>query len=260
MSLYHDFIFVPLYNGLIYLIDLFPWMDAGIAVIVFTIIVKLILFPISKKAIKTQIGMKELEPELARLRTTYKDDKQAQALKTMELYKEKGVNPFSSFFLLFIQLPILYALYSVFMGSGLPVVNVSYLYSFVGVPEISMHFLGLFDIAKPSVVFALLAAASQYFQLHYSLASAGATNSSKNKNSPATKSDNPTDAAAEMAQNMTKQMKYIFPVMVFFISFNLSAVISVYWIVSNLFTLGQELYVRHRITQKGVKNTLAQLS
>ncbi|NDE67985.1 membrane protein insertase YidC [bacterium] len=239
MSPYHDYIFVPLYNGLIYLIDVFPWMDAGIAVIVFTIIVKLILFPISKKAIRTQVGMKEIEPELARLRATYKDDKQVQTLKTMELYKEKGINPFSSFFLLFIQLPILYALYSVFMRSGLPVVNASLLYSFVKIPTISMHFLGLFDISKPNIFFALLAALSQFLQLHYSLAS-------KAPSSPASSGD----AAVEVAQNMTKQMKYIFPVMVFFISFKLSAVISVYWIVSNLFTLGQELYVRSRLAVK----------
>ena len=88
--LYHLFIFNPLYNALIYLMDVFPWIDAGFAVIILTIIVRLILFPLSKKAIVTQVRMKEIEPELNRLKQTV-TDKQQQALKVMALYKEKGV-------------------------------------------------------------------------------------------------------------------------------------------------------------------------
>ena len=112
--------------------DVFPWIDAGIAVIILTIIVRLILFPLSKKAIVTQVRMKEIEPELNRLKQTV-PDKQQQALKVMDLYKEKGVNPFSSFLVLFIQLPVIYALYSIFIKSGLPVVKTALLYSFVAI-------------------------------------------------------------------------------------------------------------------------------
>src|SRR4051812_37884353 len=129
--MYHTFIFNPLYNGLIGLIDLFPWMDAGIAVIVFTIVVKLILFPLSKKAIVTQVRMKDLQPEIDKIKETYKNDKQTLGLKTMELYKANKVNPLSSFVQLIIQLPILWALYRIFVNSGLPVVNHEYLYSFI---------------------------------------------------------------------------------------------------------------------------------
>jgi YidC/Oxa1 family membrane protein insertase len=150
--------------------DVFPWMDAGIAVIIFTILVRLVLFPLSKKAIVTQVRMKQLEPQLRHIRESMKDDKQGQALKTMALYKEKGVSPFSSFFVLLIQLPIIYALYAIFMRSGLPVVNETLLYSFIQVPTINMHFLGLLDISKSSVFMAVIAAASQFLQLHFSLA------------------------------------------------------------------------------------------
>jgi YidC/Oxa1 family membrane protein insertase len=170
-----------------------------------------------------------------KIKSTYKDNKQLQGLKTMELYKEKGVNPFSSFFQLLIQLPILYALYSIFVHSGLPVINEAYLYSFLSSPVVNMHFLGLIDVGQPSIFLSVVASISQFLQLHYSLASIK-TASDTDKNSP-----------ANIAQNMNKQMKYIFPVIIFFISYKISAVIAIYWAVSSLFTLGQELYVRHKL-------------
>lgn len=247
--MYHTLIFNPLYNGLIGLLDLFPWMDAGIAVIVFTIVVKLVLFPLSKKAITTQVRMKELEPELQKIKEAHKDDKQAQGLKTMELYKTKGVNPFSSFLQLLIQLPILYALYSIFVRSGLPVVNSAYLYSFIDAPVINMHFLGLIDVGKASILLSVIASISQFLQLHFSLAAAKGIFSTSGL--PKTKSDVPiAKNASDIAQNMNKQMKYIFPIMIFFISYKISAVIALYWSVSSLFTLGQELYVRRKLAKE----------
>ncbi|MEK7463741.1 MAG: YidC/Oxa1 family membrane protein insertase [Patescibacteria group bacterium] len=233
-SIYHTAVFNPLYNGLILLFDTFPWMDAGIVVIIFTIIIRLILFPLSKKAIVTQVRMKEIEPELNNLKKTV-TDKQQQALKVMELYKTKGVNPFSSFFLLFLQLPIIYALYSIFIRSGLPEVNTELLYGFISVPTINMHFLGLIDISQKSYLFAILAAVAQFLQLHFSLAAS---------NTGAAKSDNPS---VDMAQNMMKNMKYVFPIIVFFISYKISAVVAIYWTISSLFTLGQELVVKRHL-------------
>jgi YidC/Oxa1 family membrane protein insertase len=228
--LYNTIIFKPLYNGLIGLMVIFPWMDAGIAVILFTIIVRLILFPLSKKAIVTQVRMKEIQPELDKIRQT--GDRQSQALATMKLYKDKKVSPFSSFLVLLIQLPIIYGLYSIFIRSGLPVVNQSFLY-FSSIPHINMHFLGLIDIGMKSIALSLLAAVSQFLQLHFSLAAATAA-----------PSNNPQ---MDMAQNMTKNMKWIFPFIVFFISYKISAVVALYWTVTSLFTLGQELVVRRHL-------------
>ena len=230
--IYHSYIFNPLYNGLVFLIDVFPWMDAGIAVIVFTIIVRLVLFPISKKSIITQVRMKQIEPELAKIREKTGNDKQAQALQTMALYKERGVSPFSSFFLLFLQLPIIYALYSIFIHSGLPEVNKEILYGFVSVPVINMHFLGLIDIGIRNIPLSIIAGISQFLQLHFS---------------PATRSVDYKKGAsnpADIAQNMTRNLKYFFPIMVFLISYKISSVVALYWTVSSLFTLAQEVYVR----------------
>jgi len=233
--LYNVFVFNPLYNSLIYLMDVFPWVDAGMAVIILTIVVRLILFPLSKKSIVTQVRMKEIEPELNKIKNTV-TDKQQQTLKIMALYKERGVNPFSSFFMLFIQIPIIFALYSIFIRSGLPIVKTTLLYSFVSVPTISMHFLGIIDVGSPNIYLAIIASIAQYVQLHFSVASAG---SNQKSSSP----------QADMTQNMMKSMKYVLPVMVFMFTYKIAAVVALYWTVGSLFTLAQELVVRRHISK-----------
>ncbi len=214
-----------------------PWVDAGVVVIIFTCIVRLILFPLSKKAIITQVRMKELAPALERIRVEFKNDRQNQALKTMALYKEKNISPFSSFFMLLIQLPIIFALYSIFIQSGLPSVNQELLYSFVNIPKVDMDFLGIVDIGTKSIAMAVIAAIAQFLQLHFSLASTPST----------TNKPTGTPSQAEIMQNTMKNMKYIFPIMIFFISYNIASVVALYWTVSSLFTLGQELVVRRHL-------------
>lgn len=233
--MYHEYIYRPLYNGLIYLFDLLPWIDAGMAVILFTIIVKLALYPLSKKAIITQARMKEIQPELEELQKKHKDDKQAQSLAIFDLYKKKQVNPFSSILLIIIQLPILIALYSIFVRSGLPEIK-DILYPFVSKPVVDMHFIGIFDIAERSVVLSFLAAAAQYFQIKYSLGKAPE------------KKENPT-FQDDFARSMSTQMKYVFPVMIFFISYTASGVIGIYFMISSLFTLAQEIYVKYQLNR-----------
>lgn len=231
-NLYHLFVYDPLYNWLIFLFNIFPWIDAGFIVIIFTIIIRLILFPLSKKSVITQVRMKEIEPELNKIKNNVKD-KQEQALKIMELYKNKGVNPFSSFFLILIQLPIMLSFYWIFKD-GLPVVDTSLLYSFIKVPTIDMHFLGIFDIGVKSLFLSLCAGLSQFLQLHFSLAT----------NTPPADNSNP---AMNATHNMMKNMKYVFPVMITIFSYGLPAVLAIYWTISNLFTLGQEIVVRKHI-------------
>lgn len=229
--------FQPLYNGLIFLMGALPFFDAGIIVILFTIIVKLIMFPLSIKATRAQIEMKEIEKDLKLIKEQY-PDKQVQTQKTIELYKEKNINPFAGFFVLILQLPIIIALYQIFLKSGLPVINTALLYSFISAPlAINMNFLGLIDIAGKSIVLALLAGVSTYFQIAYATPPAD-----KNVDS----STKPT-MQEDMMKMMQKQMKYGFPVLVTFISWSVSAAVSIYWITSNLFTIAQELYMRKHV-------------
>lgn len=236
-SFFKAVFYQPLYNGLIYLMDTLPFFDAGVIVILFTIIVKLIMFPLSIKATKAQIEMKEIEKDLKKIKEQY-SDKQIQTQKTIELYKEKNINPFAGFLVLLIQLPIIIALYQIFLKSGLPTINLELLYSFISAPvSINMSFLGLIDIAGKSVTFALLAGISTYFQLVYATPPTDTNTDSNNK---------PT-IQEDVMKTMQTQMKYIFPILVTFISWSVSAAVSIYWVTSNIFTIGQELYIRKHI-------------
>ncbi|MDO8482972.1 MAG: membrane protein insertase YidC, partial [bacterium] len=126
-------IYVPLYNGLVFLMDVVPWADVGISVIIFTFLVKLALFPVSQKAVRTGLQMRTFEGDIAALKERHKDDREAHARATMAFYKEKNINPFSSIFLAFIQIPIILGLYFVFYSGGLPDIKTDLLYSFVSV-------------------------------------------------------------------------------------------------------------------------------
>src|SRR3989344_2879104 len=130
-------IYIPLYNFLILILNT-PYVDAGIAVIVLTILVKIILYPTAKSALLTQLKMKESNGELNQIKEKYKD-KQEQAVKVMEFYKKNKINPFGSIFSIIIQIPIIYSLYHIFLYSGLPMVDQSLLYSFVKTPQVSMN-------------------------------------------------------------------------------------------------------------------------
>lgn len=250
--MYNTLIFKPLYNGLVGLMDLLPWIDVGVAVIIFTIIVKLALFHLSKSSILTQIKMKEIEPEANKIKAQYANDRQAQALKVMELYKTRNIKPFSGILLLIIQLPILLALLSVFYKI-IPNIHPEYLYSFVSVPMIKTNFIGLVDLTKPSLVLAIITGLAQFFQLHFSLAS----KQFKPVNDPKQNTPPPLDLAA----SMNKQMKFMMPVLAFASIYwiipsrfpQAASIIAIYWIVSTLFTLGQELVIRKRYLKTGSK-------
>jgi YidC/Oxa1 family membrane protein insertase len=234
-TIYHILIFNPLYNVLIFLLTVVPFSDAGIAVVIVTVLVRLILYPISKKAVVTQVRMQEIAPKLAEIKEKYKDNTEEQAKKTLALYRETGVNPFSSFFLLFIQLPIILALYRIFTHAGFPNVDLAILYPFVHAPaHISTQFLGL-NLTERSVILAVLAALATYFQIRIA---SGRQNANKS-----------TGMADDLARNMQSQMKYVFPVIVFLIAYKVSGVLALYWFTTNLFTIAQEIVVRRKLVK-----------
>ncbi len=230
--LYHTFFFDPLYNALVLLFKVLPWVDAGIIVILLTILVRLIIFPLSRKAVLTQLKMAEIGPDLAKIKEKYKNKAEEQARLTLALYREKGVNPFSGILVIIIQIPIILALYQIFLH--FPEVNSALLYSFVVAPDyISTTFLGFLDLTAKSITLALLAAVSTFFQFQLSM-----------KGQVQPKGNSFRD---NLARSMQTQMKYVFPVIVFFISYSISGVIALYWLTTNLFSIAQEIFVRKNI-------------
>ena len=234
-ELFHTLVKEPLYNALIGILDLGPWVDMGVAVILLTVLVKLLILPLSLKAARTQRLMKELEEPMKEIRETYKDDRETQGKKLLELYREKQVNPFSAFLTLLIQLPVIFGLYYLFWKGGLPQVDTTLLYSFVPVPgEISMHFMGWIDMAARSAPLAVLAGVTQYLQVHFALPA------------PAPRKEHAT-FQEDFARSMHLQMKYFLPLMMVGVAYVASAAVALYLITSNIFAIGQEIYVKRRM-------------
>ncbi len=224
-------LYQPLLNALAFLVSIIPGGDVGIAVIVLTILVKVILFPLSRKSIESQAQMNILAPELQKIKESGAS-KEEQATRTFELYKKYKTNPFSGCLLVLIQIPIIFALYYVFL-KGIHFQN-GVLYSFVHVPaHINMIFLGIVDIGKKSLILAILAGISQSLQAHF-------------MPKPVISGGRSPSFQDSFGKSMNMQMKYVFPFLVAFIAYNISGAISLYWITSNLFMVGQQIYIKKK--------------
>lgn len=239
-TLFFETLYRPLYNILVGLIDVLPHADIGFAVIILTILVKVVLFPLSKKSIQTQLVMKEIEGPLKEIREKYKDNPQEQAQRTMAMYRDSGINPFAGILLILIQLPIVISLYFVFAQSGLPVINPNLLYSFVPTPEnIQTTFLGFIDlVSNKSILIALLVLITQAIQIRFSLP--------KKEDMPMGESE----MAKEFMKGLHFQMKYVLPVVTAVVSYTFISVVGLYWIVGNIFATLQEIYFRGTIKKK----------
>jgi YidC/Oxa1 family membrane protein insertase len=235
---FHAIVYNPIYNGLVFFVGVLPTHDVGIAVVIVTIIVRLILFPLSRTAIKTQIKMKEIAPEVEAIKKQYKtSDEQGRA--TLALYKERDVHPFAGFFLTLIQLPILLGLYWVFARGGLPAIHDAILYPFVHAPAgVSMEFLGLIDMSKPDIFLGLLAGIAQFFYTRLSMGPRGEMSATE------------ASLSSDMAKSFDLQARYLLPGMVTIFGIFIAAAAPLYWLTGNLFMICQELLTGRRFNWK----------
>ncbi len=236
--LFHLFFYDPLYNALVFLIDIIPTADVGLAVIILTIFVKLILFPLSQKALETQTKVKGVQKEIDALKKQYqsKENREKLALETMAVYKRNNINPFAGFLTILIQIPLVFALYFIF-SKGLPMIQVDLLYPFISIPPSpNMELLGVFNVAEKSIVAALLVGITQFFQAKFAFSGSGKIEIDPNNKS----------FSNDFMKGLQIQMKYVFPVIMTVVSASVIAVLPLYWIVGNLFMIGQELYLRKK--------------
>jgi len=242
--MFHTLFYKPIYNALIFILDILPNHSVAIAVIILTVIIKIILFPLSYKMFRTQIIQRKIQPFISKLQEEYKDNKQVLGMKMLEMYKEHKLNPFSSILLMIIQIPIVFALYFVFANGGLPDIVVEDLYSFMSqVNNINPFLLGI-DFTKVNIIVGTIAALSQYGQIRLSL-----------QNMPAISNKPFSEMKPEemMQKQMSFMMKYFIPILIFIASLKVSAAVALYWIVSSLFMIGQELYFRSKHKEDFVK-------
>ncbi|MCX6713050.1 MAG: YidC/Oxa1 family membrane protein insertase, partial [Candidatus Vogelbacteria bacterium] len=145
--MFHTLFYQPLYNALVWLSSVIPGGDIGLAIILLTILVKIVLFPLFQKAAVTQMAIKKIEPEVAAIQEEYKNKQEEQTRKILELYRVNKVNPFSSILVLFVQIPIILALFWVFRGNFQ--FDPKELYSFVSLQAVlSTKLFGLIDITS----------------------------------------------------------------------------------------------------------------
>lgn len=240
MWLYTELLFRPILNILIWLYGTIPGADLGIAIIVLTIIVKAILYPLTAQQLKQQKAMQELQPKIAEIRKRLKDDKEAQAKELMELYRKEKVNPASSCLPLLIQLPVFIALYQA-LSVGLQSETLTQLYSFVPNPgHINTTLLGLVDLANPSYVLAVLAAAVQFWQSWLMFKKTGVT-----KRPPEEVQEEKGAKDEDMTAMINKQMMYMMPIITLIIGIKLPGGLTLYWFVMSLLTVAQQ-YIQNR--------------
>ena len=243
----------PILNALMVLDHLFG--DFGLAVVVLTLIIKLILFPLTLQQLKSTKATQALQPELQKIRQKYKDDQQAQALALQALYKEYGVNPMAGCLPLLIQMPVLYGLYFA-LRTGLGAKNLAELqtnlYPFVRPlvtvmpnitftwfswlqvlnPILHVHWTWTFQLsqADPTHILPILAGIATFLSLRMAQPKQVPTTDGK-------------PAAADPTQQSMKMMQYIMPFFTMFIGWNVPSGLALYWTVSSIFQAVQQYFV-----------------
>jgi len=232
-QLFHTLLTEPLLNALVFLYQVVTFKDLGLAIILLTIIIRLILYPLFYKSYRNQTLLQKIQPEVKKIQHDHKHDRERQAQALLALYKQHKVNPFSGFFLLLIQLPILIALYKVFFN-GFSGDALADLYNFIPAPtEVNNTLLGLIDLAKPNIIIVGLAAAAQYLQGRLSL-------SKKTQNQE-----------GSPAERIGKQMVYIGPILTLVILYSLPAAVGLYWSMTSIFSVIQQIFINRSLAHYG---------
>jgi YidC/Oxa1 family membrane protein insertase len=270
VSLFTLIIVQPIFNLLVLIYNLIPGHNFGLAIIVFTIIVRLLLWPLVKKQLHQAKVMRKVQPELKRIKKAAKGDRQKESMMMMELYKERGINPFGSLGVLILQIPILIGLYS-----GLrrvvddPHQLVSFAYpwiqnfgwmqqlshnihlfdgTLVGIVDLTRSAIGKEGTYWPAMLIVVGSAVIQYYQskqlmptdknaksLRQILKSAGAGE----------KADQ-----SEMNAAMGRNMRFFIPAMIFFFTVGLPSALSLYWLVGGLVAFIQQSIVLREDTEE----------
>jgi YidC/Oxa1 family membrane protein insertase len=204
--------------------------DVGVGIILLTILVRLVLYPFSGKAIRSQQELSKLQPQIQEIQKRYKNNQQEQAQELMRLYKEHGVNPFAGCLPLLIQLPVFIALFEVFRR-GLDPAQLQHLYYFIPKPtSISYFFLHVIDLKNTNIFLAFSVGLLQLIQSKLSLP-------------PKTAAGGQSGMKRDFASSMNQQMIYILPIVLFVASVGLPAGVVLYIGASTLFGIIQQVLI-----------------
>ena len=230
----------PIFNGLMLLYHLFG--DFGLSIIVLTLIIKLVLFPLTLQQLKSMKANQALQPQMAEIRKKYAKDQQGQALAMQALYKEYGINPVAGCLPLLIQLPVLYGLFYALNGvlrtSKLSEIN-AHLYPFV--PHFTTFpnvYLNWFTFINPTWHFSLGAPdPTHILPILAGLATFVQLRMSQPKTAPS------ASATPDPTTQSMKMMQYFMPLITVFFGWTFAAGLALYWTVSSVFQAIQQFLV-----------------
>lgn len=275
MNIFDIFILQPIFNLLLGLYSIIPGGDFGIAIIIFTILVRLALWPLVKKQLHQVKAMQKLQPELVKIKKQAKGNRQLEGMQMMELYKKHDVKPFRSIGILLIQLPIFIALYQVIQIFTLhrdQIAGMTYgflkdfgpIKAIIDNPEVfNQKLLGILDLTKHAIttnpfsvdilllLLAILAVVIQYIMTKQTSPNAKSTKSLKDVMSEAAdgKEANQEEVNAIV---MSKMMK-ILPIMMFFVMISLPGALALYYTVSNLMAVLQQHVILKKDTEEMIE-------
>lgn len=222
VSIYTEVIYRPLLNGLAAAYLVFPARDLGLAILLMTVAVRLLLHPAIARAARSQRAMTLVAPKLREIKDRFGDQREEQARRTMALYREHGIHPLSGCLPILVQLPVLIGLYQVFW-KGIALADPGLLYPPLRVlGAFDPIAFGLIDLSARSAVLAVAAGASQLLQGALLPQPGG---------------------GGEFERAMRWQTRYVFPAIIAFISWSLPSALALYWTAFNILAIVQQRWI-----------------
>ncbi|MBI4836716.1 MAG: YidC/Oxa1 family membrane protein insertase [Candidatus Abawacabacteria bacterium] len=241
-TIWDELLFRPIYNLLIWLTSWLPAHDLGLAIIVLTLLIRLVLFLPTYTSLKQQKSLQQLQPKINAVKVKYAKDQQKQAEEVMKLYKEHGVHPCGSCLPILIQLPFLYAVFAV-LRDGLNPAFTHYLYAPLAnfdLQIINVHFLGLDLTQADKYILPIITGVTQFITMKLTQVQ------QKEKIQDITPKEKNEPKPMKEIEQATKSMTYLFPVMLAWIATSYPAGLALYWICSTIFGIGQQLILNRR--------------
>ncbi len=260
MSFFDVILVQPIFNILVFIYGIIPGHDFGLALILFTILIRVLLWPLVKKQLHQTKVMRQIQPELAKIKKRTNGNKQLEAQLMMELYREKGVNPFGSIGVLILQLPIFIALYGVVRlitenDNNIPKYTYNFLQgipfihdlvsnphifneSLFGLVNLSRHAIEPAGVYWPILILALVAGALQFIQSKQLLPQA--KEGRRLRDMLKDQASGKKVDQSEMSAVMSGRMIYLFPLLTFFISIYLAGALVLYLATTSAVAIFQQ--------------------
>ncbi len=251
----------PIFNILVAIYALLPGHNFGLAIILFTILIRLAMWPLVKKQLHHAKAMRELQPELKRIKQATKGDRQKESMMVMALYKEKEINPFASFGLILVQLPIFIGLYSAItrLVNDPNVIN-SFTYSWLrgsswlkelgaNIEKFDNSLFGLIDLSRPAIsqaegwylpalIIVTLSAIAQFYQGKQLMPDT--KDRKKLRDILKEASEGKQADQSEMTAATSRFTIYMIPAFVFIFTLGLPAALPLYWLTTSVVALIQQ--------------------